>query len=215
MTTPTDRSVGLAPRLRRPGWRDPRLLVGLLLVALSVLAGSWVVSSASQTVAVYAAGDVLTAGDAVGAEDLLIEEVRLSAGELDLYVRADSPDSISGVAIRTVGSGELLPVSAIGSAEDVHLRPIALTVTDALSDRVVEGNPVDVWFVPTGNDEDQEPRTLVDGAIVDAIDSGGGAFVVGGATTVHVLVPDESLDAVLAALATDGVVSVVPAGGAQ
>ena len=95
------------------------------------------------------------------------------------------------------------------------IRRVALRVTDALSDRVVEGNPVDVWFVPTGNDADREPRTLVDAAIVDAVDSGGGAFVVGGATTVHVLVPDESLDAVLAALATDGVVSVVPAGGAQ
>jgi hypothetical protein len=47
MTTPTlsrphDRTAPAAPgvtarRLRRPSWRDPRLLVGLLLVLLSVV----------------------------------------------------------------------------------------------------------------------------------------------------------------------------------
>src|SRR5690606_13585820 len=52
-----------APRLRRPGWRDPRLAFGLLLVAGSVALGSWAVSSAGRTVAVYAVAETVTPGD--------------------------------------------------------------------------------------------------------------------------------------------------------
>lgn len=41
-----------APRLRPPGWRDPRLLTGIVLVAMSVALGSWLVASAGRTVPV-------------------------------------------------------------------------------------------------------------------------------------------------------------------
>lgn len=215
MSTTTARPPATAPRLRRPGWRDPRLLVGLLLVALSVLAGSWAVSSAGQTVAVYTTPQVLTPGDEVDESDLVIADVRLGGAELDRYVVADGSQSPAGIVVRTVGEGELLPRSALGSVDDVDLRPVALNVTDALSDRVEVGALVDVWFVPAGDEAAVEPFTLVDSAVVDAIDSDGGAFVVGGATTVHVLVPEDALDEVLAALATDGVVSVVPSGAVR
>ncbi|SDS28900.1 hypothetical protein SAMN04489860_1219 [Paraoerskovia marina] len=215
MTTTAERPTAVAPRLRRPGWRDPRLLVGILLVALSVLAGSWAVSSAGETVPVYAASRVLTAGDSVDVDQLRVEDVRLGADQLDLYVRADGDEVVDTIAIRTVGAGELLPSSALGDAGAVDVRPVALTVTDALSDRVVVGAPVDVWFVPEGDEGGAEPRVLVEGAVVDAVDDGGGAFVVGGATTLHVLVPGDVLDETLAALATDGVVSVVPVGGSR
>src|SRR5690242_3396447 len=49
----------VAARLRRPGWRDPRLLSGVALVAGAVALGSWVVSSAQHTVPVYVARGAL------------------------------------------------------------------------------------------------------------------------------------------------------------
>ncbi|WP_418605469.1 hypothetical protein [Georgenia sp. SUBG003] len=49
-----------ARRMRRPTWRDPRLGVGVVLVAASVALGTWAVRDAAATVEVYAARDALT-----------------------------------------------------------------------------------------------------------------------------------------------------------
>src|SRR5690625_6270708 len=46
------------PRVRRPSWRDPRLGVGVLLVAGAVALGSWTVSRADDTVTVYTTATV-------------------------------------------------------------------------------------------------------------------------------------------------------------
>src|SRR5665648_686996 len=49
---PTGPSSPPAVRLRRPGWRDTRFLVGLVLVALSVAMGAAAFSAAARTVPV-------------------------------------------------------------------------------------------------------------------------------------------------------------------
>ncbi|MBN9374777.1 MAG: hypothetical protein J0I40_05175, partial [Cellulomonas sp.] len=48
-----DLPAPVAQRLRRPGWRDPRLLTGLALVAASVALGSWALRAAERTVPVF------------------------------------------------------------------------------------------------------------------------------------------------------------------
>ena len=45
-----DTEVPRATRSRRPGWRNPRLLIGLALVAGSVLVGARLVAAADDTV---------------------------------------------------------------------------------------------------------------------------------------------------------------------
>ena len=40
----SDLPVPTAARLKRPGWRDARLVVGVVLVLASVVLGSWVVA---------------------------------------------------------------------------------------------------------------------------------------------------------------------------
>ena len=67
----------VAPRLRRPSWRDPRLLVGLLLVLSAVVVGARVVSAADETEPYYVAVATLTPGDAVGSADVRVVRARL------------------------------------------------------------------------------------------------------------------------------------------
>src|SRR5699024_11876138 len=67
------------PRVRRPSWRDPRLGVGVLLVAGSVALGSWTVSRADDTVTVYTTATVLSPGDQVDDEDLVATQVQVPA----------------------------------------------------------------------------------------------------------------------------------------
>ena len=138
MTSTIDRlSTPTVARLRRPGRRDPRLILGLVIVAASVALGSWAVSSAGRTVAVYAASGPLTPGEAVDAGSLRTVEVRLGSGSRD-YFLAGSPLPDDLVALRVVGDGELVPRSAVGTSEELAVRAVAIEVTGGLSDRVTD-----------------------------------------------------------------------------
>src|SRR5665647_579686 len=85
---PTGPSSPPAVRLRRPGWRDTRFLVGLVLVALSVAMGSAAFSAAARTVPVFVAAEPLVPGEAVDVGAVVVRQVRL-AESLDRYLRAD------------------------------------------------------------------------------------------------------------------------------
>ena len=208
----------VAPRLRRPTWRDPRLLVGCALVAGSVALGATVVSSARDTAPVYVAAHDLVPGDPVTASDLRVVDVNLG-GEAARYLAPESGGPTAGaVATGVVRSGELVPRATLGNAADVDVRTVAVPVTGTLSDRVEAGSTVDVWFVPASGSgaaasgDAATPSRLTEDAVVAQVDEPGSSLVVGGQTTVQVLVPQDDLPRVLTALATDGTVTVVPGG---
>lgn len=202
-----------AVRLRRPGWRDPRLLGGLVLVALSVALGGYAVAAAGRTVPVLATPAALVPGDVVDVDALVVREVRLAEAG-DLYLRADRPAEGGLVAVRTVGPGEIVPLAALAPAAALDVRSVSVTSQAALSEQVVPGASVDLWFVPdAGDGAPAEPRQLATALTVAEVSEPGGAFSVGGATVVHVLVPVDRLPEVLEALAGPGSVEVVPVVG--
>ncbi|MBD5786332.1 hypothetical protein IF650_09085 [Cellulosimicrobium terreum] len=210
-----------AARLRRPTWRDPRLLIGVVIVAVSVALGSWAVGAAGRTTPVYAVTSVALPGDAISLADLHVVDVQLgAAGEKYLRADADLPDGM--VVLRAVAAGELLPTAALGSAEELEVRSVAVPVTTGLSDRITPGTQVDLWYVPpvdgSGGDDDDdtpaEPVQLVENVTVAQVDEGASTLVVGGTVTVHTLVPVADLPGVLGAVAGAGNIAVVPRGGA-
>lgn len=207
-----------AVRLHRPGWRDPRLLVGLALVAGSVALGSSLVAAAADSVLVYAAVEPLVAGDPLDPALLVVREVRL-AESLGRYLRADEALPDDPVVVRTVESGELIPLSAVASSPGIEVRPVAISPSGPLPSGVVKGSLVDLWFVPEGEtdvegDESPVPFELSAGLTVGEVTSSEGGFSVGSGTTVHVLVPVDELAEVLAALAAPGAVELVHVPGA-
>ncbi|MFD6178676.1 MULTISPECIES: CpaB family protein [unclassified Isoptericola] len=206
----------VAARLRRPTWRDPRLVVGVVIVAASVALGSWAVSSAGRTVPVYVADGTLTPGEPVDVSGLRTVDVRIGSGT-ELYVRADQELPEQVVALRTVDDGELVARSALGDAADVDVRSVSVPVDQAMSARVTAGAVVDLWAVPeapAGSDAPAaEPTPLVTGVVVEQVDEAGTGLVVSDGATLHVLVPADDLPAVLAALAEPGRVTVVPQAG--
>lgn len=212
-TSVLDLPAPLATRLRRPGWRDPRLLIGLAMVAGSVALGSWVVQEAQRTTGVYVARDALTPGSDVTGEELAVAQVRLPAGELERYVTVADGVPDGTVALRVVAPGELVPRGALGDAGALDVRPVPVTVDEAPSDDVVAGAQVDLWEVPARGPEvgaaATEPRELATALTVAQVSRPEGAFVTGGTTVVHVLVPGELLPEVLAAVGGEGSVHVV------
>ncbi|ADG75210.1 conserved hypothetical protein [Cellulomonas flavigena DSM 20109] len=219
-TTVLDLPAPTAARLRRPGWRDPRLLVGIALIASSVVLGSWAVTTAQRTVPVYVARDVLVPGAALSSAALVVADVRL-ADRVDGYLRADEPLPDGAVLLRTVGAGELVPVAAVGDATDLDVRAVPVALSGPAPSGLQAGSRVDLWFTPEPPTEgatepggDAVPRELAAGLTVAELSSPDGAFASGGARTAHVLVPVDDLPTVLGALAGRGTVDLVPVPGA-
>lgn len=66
-----------AARLKKPSWKDPRLLIGILLVLVSIAGVIALVGSADRTTQVYTAREDIAVGQVVAAADLSIVNVRL------------------------------------------------------------------------------------------------------------------------------------------
>jgi len=134
-------------------WRDPRLVIGVVIVAVSVLAGAQLFSSADESVSVWAARVDLSSGSPVHAEDLARRDVRFSSAvAADRYVLADAAMPVDATMRRTVGAGELLPRAALTSAGNADPGPVTevpLSVpADAVPESVEAGSVVDIWVTP-------------------------------------------------------------------
>jgi hypothetical protein len=139
-----------AVRATTPGWRDPRLWVGVAIVAVSVVAGARLLAAADDTVPVWALAADRGAGDRVTEDDLVAHRVRFSDEALDRYFSADDVLPADLELTRAVGEGELLPRSAVGSAADTDTveLPIAVEV-EQVPGSVGAGSVVDVFLVPS------------------------------------------------------------------
>ncbi len=138
-----------AVRLVRPGWRDPRLMVGVLLVCASVLLGARLLATGDDMVAVWAARAPVAAGARLQQEDLQATRVRFaSAADAGRYLSADRPLDGPLVATRDLGAGELLPAAAVDAGAPA-LRQLPLTLpAGAVPPGARAGARVDVYVVP-------------------------------------------------------------------
>lgn len=140
----SDLSTPTAQRLRRPSWRDSRLLFGVLLVLASTAVGAWVLGRADDRVPMYAARSGLVAGQPLTADDVTRVDVQLGASADDyLSARADLPPET--FVLREVRPGELVPRSALGSREQAGTQPVALRVDATSASTLREGSVVDVY----------------------------------------------------------------------
>jgi hypothetical protein len=146
----TSAAVRPATRSHRPGWRNPRLLLGIVLVAGSVVLGARLLAAADDTVAVWAVSADLPAGASIDEADLERRDVRFpDAATADGYVGADESLPDDATLNREVSAGELLPRAAFAhdSGEDLVEVPVSV-VSDDLPATVRQGSVVDVWVTP-------------------------------------------------------------------
>lgn len=161
-----------APAARRasaPGWRDPRLWLGVAIVAASVLLGALVLGTSDDTVPVWAASDSLGAGHVLTGDDLAVRRVRFDdADAATLYFRADRQLPADLRLNRAVGAGELLPRAAVeaGSTRDERQVPVSVAPGQVPAS-VGVGDRVDVYLRP-GSHTGCQDSTVCDGRPVVA-----------------------------------------------
>lgn len=190
-------------------WVDPRFVVGVVLVVLSIVGVWWLVTSSSRTVPVYAVTETLTPGTVLDPSQLRIVETRLGAAQPG-YLGADTPPGDELIVTRSIVAGELVPLSALGDASSLGVTTLVVEPSGRLGADIDTGTGVDLWSAAPIDDGYGTPEVLVQAAIVVRASEEEGFLARGGSTALELAVPRSSVAAVLAATAAGHLLSVVP-----
>lgn len=203
-------AVRSARRDRGGARLDPRLVVGVVLVAGSAV-GVWaLVDALDDSTEVLVAPDTLTPGTRIDATDLRVESVRLGALADGYVLPADVPDG-GLVVVRTVRAGELLPAASVADHDAAGLATVVVPSRGPLAGEIAPGAVVDVWSAgELERGAVEPPAVLVSGAQVAAVVEPEGMMAADG-PSVELLIPRDRTAAMLEALASGDAIDLVPA----
>lgn len=203
----TTASVPRANRLGRPSWLDPRLVAGIVLIAIAVLAGARVVSGAGHTTEVWSLRHDLGAGSELTTADLVPAAVHFAGSDvMGRYLPAGSALPAGARVARSVDAGELLPRAAVSTASGPRVAVPLAVDSAALPPGLVAGTMVDVWAVPdrsgsagTGAGITAAGATTAEAVAVQVLSgvpvaavTGSGALGTTGTTVVTVSIPRDA-----------------------
>lgn len=195
-----------ATRPTSPGWKDPRLWIGVALVAGSVVAGSQVLASADDSTSVWAASHELAAGQVVDQDDLVAVRVRFADARDSAHyfeVHEEFPDDVT--LSRSVGAGELLAQSALGDDEVSGVVSLALALPpEEVPHGLGAGSHVDVWVLGEGREGRTRATLALEDVAVLAAPRTAGSFGSTGGQQVVLAVPEDEPDALARVLAASG-----------
>lgn len=195
-------------KLQRPTVKDPRLIVGIILVIASIVGVSMVVERANNTTAVYQVREPIVPGAKLDEAHIEIVQVNLGAAEQH-YIPA-SQSLADHVALATIETGELIAQSAVSPAHQTDQRPVPISVDRSLAALLAKGDYVDVWWQ---EEESTEPELVTSRAVIwysPGSNTGMGASMV----PVYIVVSAEQVPTILGFQQSPGVLSVLPVVGA-
>jgi Flp pilus assembly protein CpaB len=168
--------IPAARRIERPRWVNGRVLLGLTLFLAAFGGVQRVLAAADDTVQAWSAAGDLATGTQLTAEDLVPVDVHLSGPTMGSYVRF-SEDLTGTTLIRPVTGGELIPTGALvpaGTETSLRTMTIPVTPEHAVGGEVAPGQKVDVIATFDSGDVRARSVTLLQGAEVADIVTGGG-----------------------------------------
>ena len=207
-----------ATRLGKPSWRDSRLVIGVVLVLLSMTVGAKAIAAADDTVPMYAAAASLVPGQPVTQRDVRRVDVQLGADRVR-YVAADHDIAPDTFALRDVRPGELLPTTALGTRQAGDLKPVSVPVDSGGAGQLAVGSVVDVWVNARDRSSAAERygkpvKTLEAAPVAHTPDkSGGGLGATSGLSAVQIMVPEASVEGLIAAIDQGAKITLVPLPG--
>lgn len=202
--------VPAATRSSSPGWRDPRLWVGVVLVTGSVVAGARLLSGADDMTAVWSASSDLVSGQTLTADDLVASRVRFD-DRVDeqryLPVEDDLPGALT--LDRPLAAGELVPASALGEEPEDDTVAVSIAVAaEHVPTNLVRGSHVDVWVIGEDRRRRAAAEMVLDDVLILDAPVVSDSFASAASRQLVLAVPqadEESLGLVLAASGDDRV----------
>lgn len=206
----TDKSTE-APRLRAPGWRDPRLIVGIILVLLSVTGVVALLQSADSRQGYWAAATDIVPGTKVSAADFHVVQASLSESS-EHYWSAEQQLPAEFLISSTILQGEFLAQRQVTEADPDGRQQIAVRVSEDMPAAVATGSRADLWVAladPDGRGF-EEPTKMITNAEVVGMEDSTSAFATADATTVYLMLSQDVLPGVLDAQANGAKIALVP-----
>ncbi len=202
-----------ARRLQFNRWRDPRLLLGVLLVTTSVLAGSYLFAKQDDTVTYWAVRDAVQAGERLEAESLRATSVRLdsSSGTRYLKVADELPAQLTDLVwAHDLAGGELVSDNALRAADSAGAElPLNVAAGHFPAD-LHTGDLVDVWVSPKSTEGSAtRAKRVLSGVAV--LTSGGQSEAMGDslASTILVGVEENRVQSDVVASVSSGDITLV------
>lgn len=181
----------MAQRLRIRPWRDPRLLIGLLLVLGATILGARLVAASDDTVEYWSVRSTAAPGDPVTRDSLQATRVRLSSASKGNYLRTDEEFAAplsELVWAHGVAEGSLVDKNSLVPRSRMSRSQLPLSVADGAAPADLDrGDVVDVWVGPGPGDEPAGKAKLVLES-VRVIESGDDAAGLSGSLAQTVLV---------------------------
>lgn len=210
-------TVASGARLKKPSWKDPRLLVGILLVLASVAGVISLVGAADQTAEAYTAREAIAVGEKLSVDKL--NRVRVRLGDVEQHYLTPAAGVADGlVAVQRIGKDQLVARESLGHLDGLDRKPVGVTIDESLPAQAVAGSRVDVWVaLPDDRNGFSQPTLLLPGAEIAQITTGSTALGSARSTVVMVLVTDQQMPNLLGAQANKAKISVVwnPGGAGQ
>ncbi len=207
----------VAKRLQRPSWRDARLVVGVVLVLFATGLGARVISSADDTVPMYAASTTVRPGEQLSPANLRRVDVQLG-DETRRYLSARTAPASNAYALRELTEGELVPAASVGTRDQVSVQPVTVQVNANSAVGLGAGAVVDVWVSPRDPQSTQE-RYLdavleLERVSVTPVTTDSGRFGAAASTTaVQLRVPRDKVAAIIGDVDKQARFTLVPVPG--
>lgn len=145
--------------------KNSRLVTGLSLFIIALLAATLIAKEANRTVYVWASSTELAPGNIITQADIKATSVLLPESAKN-YLSA-SAQIIGAVVKYRVAAGDLIPLAAIAAtADQFDLRAVPLTVESTdLPMGLTRGELVDIYAIPTSNSTSNQ-RSIVESTLL-------------------------------------------------
>ncbi len=173
-------------------------MIGVVLVLASVLLGAKVISGANHSFRMLAVTHDLAAGTLLSRADVKTVRVQLPDRGRGVYLSADA-DAVGKQLNRSLASGELVPVAALGTAD--ALTTVTVPLIAGAAPALAPGQRVEFWL---SSKACAAVVLLGDVTVQDVHASTGSSFSGGGGQDVVVSVPPALAGRIVAALSRDG-----------
>ncbi|MDY6051524.1 MAG: hypothetical protein SPI83_03825 [Rothia sp. (in: high G+C Gram-positive bacteria)] len=201
----------LAARFRKPGFRDPKLLAGVLIILLSVLGVVGIVRATNQTQPYYVASKDIGIGEKITTDNTTTTQVKLG-DSAQFYLSADQVIAEGTVATRPLASGELLSARSLSSEVNDGRRLVTLLLDQYAVAEYLPGDHVDIWvaYKTEGTNSYGDPVAIAESAQVHSVTAQESVIGGTGRSAVELWVKQEVLPDVLGATSKGAVINLVP-----
>lgn len=178
--------------------KNSRLVTGITLFIIALLAASLIAKEANRTVYVWASSTELAPGNIITQADIKATSVLLPESAKN-YLSA-SAQIIGAVVKFRIAAGDLIPLAAITStADQLDLRAVPLTIESTdLPMGLTRGEMIDIYAIPTSDPRSiSESSLLTEQISVSAVSERNNS----GKASVVVLLPQPLITLILSHLA--------------